>query len=405
MARRANANREREGLWIARYRWVILAAVVVLVVAGAWLALTRSPRASGTGGTPARFPTGYIASLATVAQEYTRFQGKIFQMPEVEQELQQANNRVAARDYGGAVSILEEVSRQVAVPVIFNNLGVLYAQLNDRARAINAFREALARDIDYQPVRFNLNRLKGFTSQDADPVTHEIEPNDSAVQANLIAVGKPVDGAISAGGNDRDYFRISTPPAPRDLISIEIAARSKTLAPVLKMYDVDQRLLQWGQEAKQPGATLTQYFSPAPNITLYLAVSGYGITWGEYTLTMRQLKAFDAYEPNDDIFSAKTIVAGRPIEANIMDADDTDYYSFVAPRSGLVTIDIRNRSATLIPALSTFHPDRSSSGFGPDVRTPGGNLKHAIEVQEGQTYYIQVWSQSQTVGEYTLTVR
>jgi hypothetical protein len=88
--------------------------------------------------------------------------------------------------------------------VIFNNLGILYAQLNDRARAINAFREALARDIDYQPVRFNLNRLIGFTSQDAHPVTHEIEPNDSAVRANLIAIGKPVDGAISAGTDDRD---------------------------------------------------------------------------------------------------------------------------------------------------------------------------------------------------------
>src|SRR4029077_16061545 len=122
------------------------------------------------------------------------------------------------------------------------------------------------------------------------------------------------------GGNDRDYFRITTPPAPRDLISVEIAARSKTLAPVLKMSDLDQRLLEWGQEVRQPGATLTQYFSPAPNTTLYLVVSGYGITSGDYTLTGRQLKAFDAYEPNDDIFSAKTIAAGRPIEANIMDA-------------------------------------------------------------------------------------
>jgi hypothetical protein len=402
MARPPNSDPEYGVFSIARYWWVglILAAVVV----GAWL--TGSPRASSTGGAASsKIPAGYIASVATVAEEYTRFHGKVFVMPEVEQELQQANSRVAAQDYGAAVSVLEEVSKQVAVPVIFNNLGVLYAQLNDRARAINAFREALSRDIDYQPVRFNLNRLKGFTSQDADPVTREIEPNDRAVLANLIAVGSPVEGSVSAGGNDRDYFRINTPPAPRDLISVEIAARSKTLAPVLKMYDLDQRMLEWGQEVRQPGATLIQYFSPPPNTTFYLVVSGYGITSGDYTLTVRQLKAFDAYEPNDDIFNAKTIVAGQPIEANIMDPDDTDYYSFVAPRGGIVTIDIRNRSATLIPALSTFNPDKSSSGFGPDVRTPGGNLKHAIEVQDGQTYYIQVWSQSRTAGEYTLTVR
>jgi hypothetical protein len=127
-------------------------------------------------------------------------------------------------------------------------------------------------------------------------------------------------------------------------------------------------------------------------------------TAGEYTLAVRQLKAFDAYESNDDIFNAKPIVASRPVDANIMDADDTDFYSFVAPRRGIVTINIRNRSATLIPALSTFNPDKSSSGFGPDVRTPGGNLKHAMEVRDGQTYYVQVWSQSQTAGEYTLKV-
>jgi len=402
MAGRSNSNPQHDGSWIARYWWV--APIVAAALVGAWL--TGAPRASSTGaGTPAKILPGYIASVATVAQEYTRFQGKVFQMPEVEQELQQANDRVAAHDYAAAVPMLEEASKRVAVPVIFNNLGVLYAQLNDRARAINAFREALARDIDYQPARFNLNRLKGFTSRDTDPVTHEIEPNDRPELANPIAVGKPVDGDIAADTNDRDYFRITTPPAPRDLISVEIAARSKTLAPVLKVYDRDQRLLEWGQEVRQPGATLTQYISPAPNTTFYLEVSGYGSTSGEYTLTVRQLKAFDAYEPNDDIFNARPIAPGAFIEANIMDPDDTDYYSFVAPHSGIVTIDIRNRSASLIPALSTFNPDKSSSGFGPDIRTPGANLKHVLPVQEGQTYYIQVWSQSRTAGAYSLTVK
>ena len=402
MARGARPNPEEDSASsIARFWWVGL--ILVAAVVAAWL--TGAPKASGPGGSgPDKVLPGYIASVATVAQEYTRFQGRVFQMPEVEQQLQQANERVAAKDYGAAVSLLEEASKQVAVPVIFNNLGVLYAQLNDRSRAINAFREALARDIDYQPVRFNLNRLKGFTSQDADPVSHEIEPNDRAVLANLIAVGKPVDGTIAEGTDDRDYFRITAPPPPRDLISVEIVARAKSLAPVLKMYDLDQRLLEGGQEVRQPGATLTQYFSPAPNTTLYLVVSGYGSTSGAYTLTVRQLKAFDAYESNDNIFSAKTIPTGQPIEANIMDPDDTDFYSFVATRTGLMTINIRNRSVTLIPALSTFNPDKSSSGFGPDVRTPGGNLKHVIEVQDGQTYYLQVWSQGRTAGDYTLTV-
>ena len=53
---------------------------------------------------------------------------------------------LSAGDYSNAVGLLEQVSKVAAVPVVFNNLGVLYAELGDKARAINAFREALARD-------------------------------------------------------------------------------------------------------------------------------------------------------------------------------------------------------------------------------------------------------------------
>ena len=87
-----------------------------------------------------------------------------------------------------------------------------------------------------------------------------------------------------------------------------------------------------------------------------------------------------------------------------MDAGDTDYFSFVSPRTGTVTFTLTNRSATLIPALSTFSPDRRSSGFGPDVRSPGLNLRHTLEVLENQTYFIQIWSQRNTAGQYTFLI-
>jgi tetratricopeptide (TPR) repeat protein len=380
---------------------IILAAAIAiawLVVAGPRLPVRRAL-------SPGRGPlTGYIASMPTIAGEYTRFQGKALRNAEVERQVELANQRVARQDYRSAVELLELVSSQVAVPAVFNNLGVLYAQLGDRARAINAFREALARDIDYQPVRFNLARLKDFTSQSADPVTREIEPNDSSMFANIIALDKPVEAEIAPSIDDMDYFRINTPPVPRDLLSLEVMNRSATLAPVLRVYDVDGRILPLGKEARQPGASLTQTAGPEPNTTLVLQISGFGHSAGAYVLTVRPRKAFDAYEPNDDIYSARSIAPGERIDANIMDSADTDYYSFAAARSGTVTVNIRNRSATLIPALSCFAPDKRSTGFGPDVRTPGASLRHTIQVQENQTYYIQVWSQANSAGAYSLTV-
>ncbi|MEO8369632.1 MAG: hypothetical protein ABI806_10555, partial [Candidatus Solibacter sp.] len=110
------------------------------------------------------------------------------------------------------------------------------------------------------------------------------------------------------------------------------------------------------------------------------------------------------YEPNDDIFNARPVPLGSTISAGIMDSDDTDYFSFVSPRNGTVTFTLTNKSTTLIPALSTFYPNRWSSGFGPDVRSPGLNLRHTLEVLKDETYFVQIWSQRNTTGEYSFII-
>ena len=95
--------------------------------------------------------------------------------------------------------LLEQVSKVAAVPVVFNNLGVLYVELNDKSRAINAFREALARDIDYRPVRLNLERMKDVMALGVDPVTHEVESNNSATLAQHHHAGES-GGSRNRGG-------------------------------------------------------------------------------------------------------------------------------------------------------------------------------------------------------------
>ncbi|HEY1336670.1 MAG TPA: hypothetical protein VGF59_04135 [Bryobacteraceae bacterium] len=382
----------------SQYWWVIPIAAAGMLAAGWWLwprkALT--PRAE--------LPTGFIDSVATVEQEYARFYGKLLKEPEVTQRVQQAARRAEVRDYVGAVDLLEAASKQAAVPIIFNDLGVLYALLNDRSRAVNAFRDALARDIDYQPVRANLNRLKGLTANAADPVTREIEPNNTNLLANVIRLSTAVDAEIAAGINDVDCFRVNAPPAPRDLLAIRIANHSATLTPALRFFDAEMRFLSAARPVRQAGDSLTHYLAPPPNSTIYLNIYGLGGAGGAYSVTVDALKAYDSYEPNDEIFNSRRIDTGRAIEANIMDAQDTDFFSFVSPRTGAVKIEITNRSSTLIPALTTFTPDMRNSGFGPDIRTPGASLHHTMLVEEGQTYFVQVWSQANTAGEYTLLI-
>jgi hypothetical protein len=189
------------------------------------------------------------------------------------------------------------------------------------------------------------------------------------------------------------------------VLEIRIENRSKTLAPGLAVLDADKRFIGWGKDTRDPGASVVQYLAPDPNSIIYLQIWGHKDTQGEYVLMVRAMKAFDAYEPNDDIYSSPKLALGQTIEASIMDERDTDYFSFVGPRTGQVQIELENRSATLIPALSTYAPDRRFAGFGPEVRTAGTGLKHSLAVDEGRTYFLQVWAQANSRGAYRLTVR
>ena len=375
---------------------------------GAFVVLVASVAAWRWVHPPAARPVqlaGYIDSIDTLKQEYQRFYRKPIDSPDVEQQFNEATSLVRKGNWSGALARLETLSTKAALPLLFNNLGILYAEVNDRSRSVNAFQNALARDINYEPVRANLKRLKSFTANSADPVTHEVEPNDSPTMANVMAADIPIDGEISGDKNDVDCYRFTAPPPPRDLIAIEITNRSQTLTPVLRAYNDASQLLDWGRDTRKPGESITEFISPEPNSIAYFEISGRGRGAGAYTFRVKTSKAFDAFEPNDDILHAARLVFGQRIEANIMDENDLDYYSFVSPRTGKVAIELQNSSATLIPALTTFEPDMRSSAFGPDVQTPGAGLRHSMAVEENKTYFIQVWPRAKSSGNYSLTVR
>jgi hypothetical protein len=393
--RRPRRKRPESSLF-ARLWWVGLLAVAIVVGV-----LTFRMRPDG-----ARHPfilTGYITSVMSLEQEYARYQGRLLKDPEVQRQFEQAGALMSKHDYSGAAALLEAVSKKAAVPVVFNNLGVLYAELQDRSRTVNAFREALSRDTSYRPVRNNMERLRNFTGESAEPVTREIEPNGNNELANVMGLDIPVDAEISSDA-DLDCYKFTSPPSPRDLLILEIANHSPSLELGLRIYDSDQRLLDYGKTEGQPGASITRQLAPPPNSTWYIQIWGYRGSSGPYVVKVRPAHASDAFEPNDDIFSASKITVGQTIDANIMDTDDTDYFTFVSPRTGTVQIDLQNHSATLIPAITTFSSDRRNTGFGPDVRA-GAGLHHVIPVAEGQTYYFQIFSQANTFGAYSLTIQ
>jgi len=373
----------------------------MVVVAGVWAVRRATAPAEGEYGLP-----GYVGSAQVFERETARFYGPAAKNVDAEEKFQLAAESVSKHDYGGAAALLEEAAKQASLPVIFNDLGVIYAHLEDPTRTVNAFREALARDAAYAPARQNLQRLKGKLGSlhAAFPVTREIEPNATLAQANLITLGNLVDGEISSA-TDVDWYRATSPLPPRDLIKVEVTNKTQSLSLLLSICDGGQSAIVPDLKPSAPGASFSVTFSALPNSDVYFKVEGAGGTTGAYTLAVRALKAFDAYEPNDQLFTATKIDLDQPIEANIMDAQDADFYTFVSPRDGTVTIEIQNRSTTLSPALTTYTPETGPGGQGPEAANPGEGLKRTLEVRENQLYYLQIASQAGTAGDYTLTIR
>ena len=278
--------------------------------------------------------TGYVSNISVLRSEYVHYYGREIEEARIENQFRRAAGLTTERNYPGAASMLEMVSHGAALPVVYADLGIVYSQLGDTARAVDAFREALARDLNYAPARQFLHTTRSITPSAADPYIRELEPNNEASTANLVGLGTAVSAEIQGGGGDIDYFRVISPAAPRDLIAVEVANHSIQFVPQVRIYDANLRVLGW---AKRRGRRATPSAWSAVRCPIRHSTFRCRLTRPKAASMFFQVKpqhAFDSFEPNDDIMTSHQIALGQEVHANIMDADDTDFYSFQSPRKG-----------------------------------------------------------------------
>jgi hypothetical protein len=393
---RKRVRRHRRRPLLIRYWWAVPLVAIAAIAPALWNRLSN-PHATTRDPLP-----GYIADDGKIEEEYLTFTGKPLD-PAAESEFDRATQLMRGGNYANAVMVLEATAKDIPVPAVFNDLGVLYGKLKDGSHAIKAFRDALARDHDYAPVRANLKRMNMAGS--LDPGETELEPNNDITHANAVWLDRPVQGTIAPGVGDVDSFWFTTPRPPRDRISVAAISRSVTLIPRMRIYDQAGKMITGLKEAAGRGAGVRFDFSPPPNTLYYVQVDGVSGSSGPYTLTVSPLHAYDVYEPNDTITAATRIVLGQTIEANIMDGDDTDFYTFTSPAAASVSIDVVSRSPTLELGLGTFAPDQHFTGFAPDVKSPRDPIHHVIAVEANQWYFVQVFSKGDTTGPYSLVVK
>lgn len=371
--------------------------VVIVVFALAVSVRNGSPLAGFT----------YVGTMTVIENQYQQFNGgKPLDDDSLKQKIAESVALAARHEFRRAIDIVKQLPESARVPAVLNNLGVAYAAVNDEANARAAFDEALKKSPDYSEARDNLSRLDERKIAAVDEVVsrvgdRESEPNNDILHANAVAMNTTVGAAI-ADPADSDYFTFKTPPKYRDLIDIGLENASTTLRPVITLFDAARS--QLGANANDTPAGNVHYtFAATPDTVYYVQVAAHYAAIGAYRLSVKSLKAYDAFEPNDDIFHATPIQIAKPLQAGITDAGDVDYYMFESGQAGKFVAVLENRSTKLQPAITLFDKDRSRiAGAAND--TASGNVRFAFMVSANSRYYVEVSPNYGSSGDYTLTV-
>jgi hypothetical protein len=236
----------------------------------------------------------------------------------------------------------------------------------------------------------------------------EQEPNNTIPQANVAEMGTTIVGEVNPE-KDIDFFKFQYQDAKkrRDIVAVHLENRLTTLQPKLILYNEDKSIAQNWTGTNAPGANLEFSFSAEPGKIYYIGVaSDYGQSSGAYTLSAIPKKAYDQYEPNDDVFTATPLKVGQTIEANIMDGADVDFYRVSGVKEKKLAIHLENLSTALQPRIRVFKSDKSIAQNWTDANWNGADLTFSVECEPDQDYFVEVGaSYGQSAGPYKLTVR
>jgi hypothetical protein len=218
-----------------------------------------------------------------------------------------------------------------------------------------------------------------------------------------VVLDTAIQGAL-VDDQDVDFFSFKTLPGNRDVIQVTMENRSTTLSPALSVFNANKSNVG-GDNDGTAGANVDFVFSAFPDTTYYVSVNHYVRSAGAYQVTIKPLKKYDRFEPNDDLLQAKPIQIGSPIEAEIMDGDDRDFFKITtSAKAKTVKVTLENRSTTLSPSITVFNSDKSNLG-GENNGTAGANLGYSFPATANATYYIAAGHYIRSGGAYSLIVK
>ena len=130
-----------------------------------------------------------------------------------------------------------------------------------------------------------------------------------------------------------------------------------------------------------------------------------GVMWVVPTTPNSQSFTFDSARRG--IPNALPLELGKTMQGAIVDGSDQDFYR-IEPLKSAYRLDVVMTSGSdkMIPALRVFDAAQNliQDKTAEFLRRPGANINSSFLAQSNVTYYIQVFTQRNTTGPYSLTV-
>jgi hypothetical protein len=223
--------------------------------------------------------------------------------------------------------------------------------------------------------------------------------NASFAEARQLALGIAEPGEIF-NKDDTRYYIVPNALRVRDVAVVRLQNESATLRPNLKIFNAEKSQVAEPYDGT-PGASLQYVLTLTPGQPIYLQVLPYNSTV-KYRISVTPQKAFDTFEPNDNLLTPTAVKVGTDIHGNVMDKEDPDFYRFSGAASSTITVTLENLSTTLRPDVKIFDANKSQLLEKYDS-TPGANLTFDADIKKPGDFYVEVEPYN-SAGKYRLRV-
>lgn len=318
------------------------------------------------------------------------------------QAISKVVERTAPAVQAGSSPVAEAAGDQGAGPAI--PLAEAKSQIAETVKAARSVSQEFNQEVVEVRKAQVLETLKLQAPKEVSISAQENEPNNDGLSTNAIPLEKWISASIGEA-KDADVFAFETPAEYRDWIIIKLDNRSTTMEPRIELLSSDKASL--GQRySTTPGSNLEYRFVSEPETRYLVRISNYyGESTGGYLLEVRASKAYDTYEPNNGILSARLIPADTEIEGAIMDGKDQDFFRIEAPEAAkTLQVKLVNASTTLRPRIDVFSDDKVQITHKYNT-TAGADLTLPLSISPAKAFRVRVSDYyGDAGGGYRLTV-